>query len=65
MKATAEDKDDPRTNNAILRYKIKDQVPNEGMFDINPVSGLISVAAGGLDREVIKYYYYLSICKTF
>ncbi|XP_049431156.1 B-cadherin-like [Epinephelus fuscoguttatus] len=56
MKATAEDKDDPRTNNAILRYKIKDQVPNEGMFDINPVSGLISVAAGGLDRETQPEY---------
>ncbi|KAM3609477.1 uncharacterized protein V6R79_015452 [Siganus canaliculatus] len=56
---TAVDRDDSDTNNAIIRYKIKTQTPQtpkENMFAINPVSGLISVMAEGLDREIQPEY---------
>lgn len=49
------DKDDPQTNNAIVRYRILTQKPNASgtdLFAINPVSGMLSVKALGLDREV-------------
>ncbi|KAM9855005.1 LOW QUALITY PROTEIN: B-cadherin [Aulostomus maculatus] len=58
MTVTAVDKDDPQTNNAIIRY-VKSQIPqtSEGdMFAINPVSGTISMMAGGLDRETHPEY---------
>ncbi|XP_060932530.1 B-cadherin-like [Limanda limanda] len=58
-KVTAEDKDDPEMSNAIIRYQIKNQtpqIPKGDMFTINPLSGLISVAAGGLDRETQPQY---------
>lgn len=55
MKVRAVDQDDPHTSNAIIRYKITAQRPQTsegGLFDINPVSGVIAVKASGLDREV-------------
>uniref|UniRef100_A0A3B4UQG2 Cadherin-1 n=1 Tax=Seriola dumerili TaxID=41447 RepID=A0A3B4UQG2_SERDU len=59
IRVTAVDKDDAQTNNAIIRYRIKSQMPQMpkgDMFAINPVSGTISVAAGGLDRETQPEY---------
>ncbi|XP_075998677.1 B-cadherin [Genypterus blacodes] len=59
MRVTAVDKDDHKTYNAAIRYKILAQVPNEpkaDMFAINPLSGIISVVAGGLDRETHPEY---------
>ncbi|XP_062246180.1 B-cadherin-like isoform X2 [Platichthys flesus] len=59
LKVTAEDKDDPEMSNAIIKYQIKNQtpqIPRGDMFTINPLSGLISVAAGGLDRETQPQY---------
>lgn len=49
------DKDDPHTSNAMVTYRILSQKPNNSgidLFDINPLSGMLSVKALGLDREV-------------
>lgn len=59
MKVTAMDKDDPDTSNAIIRYQITAQHPRTSerdLFAINPASGVISVKASELDREVTMYW---------
>lgn len=59
IKVVAVDKDDPQTTNAIVRYRILTQKPNESgidLFAINPVSGMLSVKALGLDREIQPEY---------
>lgn len=59
MKVTAVDKDDPDTSNAIIRYQITAQHPRTSerdVFAINPASGVISVKASELDREVTMYW---------
>lgn len=57
MTMTAEDADDPRLQNAVLRYNIVRQSPDKpspNMFYINPESGNIVTVISPtlLDREV-------------
>lgn len=58
MTVTAIDKDDPKTANGMLRYKILSQnpeSPTSNMFTINNKTGGIITVAAGLDREVCTY----------
>lgn len=55
MTVTSVDKDDPKTANGMLRYKILSQnpeSPTSNMFTINNKTGGIITVAAGLDREV-------------
>lgn len=55
VKVVAVDKDDPHTSNGMVTYRILSQKPSESgidLFDINPLNGMLSVKALGLDREV-------------
>ncbi|GAA6067760.1 cadherin-2-like [Tachysurus ichikawai] len=59
MTVTSEDKDDPRTHNGQLRYKILSQnpeSPSANMFTINNRTGSIITVAAGLDREKVPQY---------
>ncbi|KAI5104733.1 cadherin-2 precursor, partial [Silurus meridionalis] len=59
MTVTSEDKDDPRTHNGQLRYKILSQSPDSpsaNMFTINNRTGSIITVAAGLDREKVSQY---------
>uniref|UniRef100_A0A3B4AFA0 Cadherin-1 n=1 Tax=Periophthalmus magnuspinnatus TaxID=409849 RepID=A0A3B4AFA0_9GOBI len=61
MRVMATDRDDPETDHAMIKYRILSQspeVPSDYIFAINPLSGVISLTGGGLDREV---HYYLVI----
>uniref|UniRef100_UPI00358E3937 cadherin-2-like n=1 Tax=Myxine glutinosa TaxID=7769 RepID=UPI00358E3937 len=55
----AEDKDDPKTANAMIRYSIlsqKPQTPFPEMFTINGETGMISTMKSGLNREQTAEY---------
>ncbi|XP_051736030.1 cadherin-2-like isoform X2 [Ctenopharyngodon idella] len=59
MTVTAVDKDDPKTINGQLRYKIVSQNPDSpspNMFTINNRTGSIITVAAGLDREKVPQY---------
>lgn len=55
IKVEATDSDEPDNANSDIRYRIlrqDPQLPSDNMFEINSVTGAISVAGTGLDREV-------------
>lgn len=59
MTVTSVDKDDPKTANGMLRYKILSQTPESptsNMFTINNKTGGIITVAAGLDREVLPVW---------
>ncbi|MCI4393222.1 hypothetical protein PGIGA_G00154890 [Pangasianodon gigas] len=59
MTISATDADDPKTENANIRYSIISQdpaLPQPNMFEINPISGEIQVNAEGLDRKKYPEY---------
>uniref|UniRef100_A0A673X4U3 Cadherin 2, type 1, N-cadherin (neuronal) n=1 Tax=Salmo trutta TaxID=8032 RepID=A0A673X4U3_SALTR len=59
MTVTSLDKDDPKTANGMLRYKIISQnpeSPSSNMFTINNKTGGIITVAAGLDREKVPQY---------
>lgn len=58
MTVTSVDKDDPKTANGMLRYKILSQTPesSSNMFTINNKTGGIITVAAGLDREVLLLF---------
>nr|XP_015812315.2 cadherin-2 [Nothobranchius furzeri] len=59
MTVTSVDRDDPKTANGMLRYKILSQTPESptaNMFTINNKTGGIITVAAGLDREKVPQY---------
>ncbi|XP_061150988.1 cadherin-2 [Syngnathus typhle] len=59
MTVTAVDKDDPKTVNGMIRYKILSQNPDSptsNMYTINNKTGGIITVAAGLDREKVPQY---------
>ncbi|MCJ8747438.1 hypothetical protein PDJAM_G00153380 [Pangasius djambal] len=59
MTISATDADDPKTENANIRYSIISQdpaLPQPNMFEINPITGEIQVNAEGLDRKKYPEY---------
>lgn len=68
MTVTSVDKDDPKTANGMLRYKILSQnpeSPSSNMFTINNKTGGIITVAAGLDREVtdtVSFFFFFCCC---
>ncbi|XP_078101977.1 cadherin-1-like isoform X2 [Sander vitreus] len=59
IKVVATDIDQPNTDNSDIRYRLISQeptLPSDFLFVINPVTGVISVNASGLDREKYPMY---------
>lgn len=59
MTVTANDADDPTTENGMVRYRILSQLPmspSPNMFTINSENGDIVTVAAGLDREKVPRY---------
>ncbi|XP_063347550.1 B-cadherin-like [Pelmatolapia mariae] len=59
VRVEAKDNDEADNLNSDLRYRILNQdppLPNENMFEINPVTGSIRVTGKGLDREKYPQY---------
>uniref|UniRef100_A0A8C9ZDM0 Cadherin domain-containing protein n=1 Tax=Sander lucioperca TaxID=283035 RepID=A0A8C9ZDM0_SANLU len=59
IKVVATDSDQPNTDNSDIRYRLisqDPQLPSDFMFVIHPVTGVIRVNAGGLDREKYPKY---------
>ncbi|KAM6915869.1 cadherin-4-like [Xenentodon cancila] len=59
IQVVATDADDPTTDNGVIRYSIVNQEPKEpsdSLFSINPVTGVITVDADGLDRKKYPQY---------
>ncbi|XP_034755127.1 B-cadherin [Etheostoma cragini] len=59
IKVVATDIDQPNTDNSDIRYSIMSQdpvLPSDFLFVINPVTGVVRVNAGGLDREKYPKY---------
>lgn len=55
IQVEATDLDEPNNYNSDIRYSILNQepkMPSDDLFAINPVTGVIRLIAGGLDREV-------------
>ncbi|XP_063348317.1 B-cadherin-like [Pelmatolapia mariae] len=59
VRVEAKDDDEPDNLNSDIRYRILNQdppLPNDNMFEINPVTGSIRVTGKGLDREKYPQY---------
>nr|XP_040034107.1 B-cadherin-like isoform X1 [Gasterosteus aculeatus aculeatus] len=59
IKIEAKDLDEPNNDNSDIRYSIQSQdptLPSDPLFAINPITGVIRVNAGGLDREKYPKY---------
>lgn len=68
MRVEATDLDAPNSDNSDVRYRIVSQtpqLPSDNLFVINPVSGVIRVNAGGLDREVRLLALFMPYCACF
>nr|XP_040034102.1 cadherin-1-like [Gasterosteus aculeatus aculeatus] len=59
IKIEATDFDEPNSDNSDIRYRILSQdptLPSDPLFAINPITGVIRVNAGRLDREKYPKY---------